>query len=829
MVSVAKVELKASPEENSAALMTSDRGNNRGAELPLSSPVSPKTVGLNPNASVFLSTKQCSPTDTAHWEGGVTANGYQYANGDLSSPELGGGVYQNQETSFQSSVLADDGDSSTGFLNSDNSVLSVTEDEGIIPDGNLDEDSLRQLLKTKLENCFSRDNLSSDTYLQSQMDSDQYLPITTIANLEQIQELTTDLQLVVQLLRECASVQVDEKGEKVRPNLNRCIVILREIPEATPVEDVQALFAGENCPKFVSCEFAHNNNWYVTFDSDTDAQRAYQYLREEVQNFQGKPIMARIKAKPLIRMTYSNGYKSRYHQQLQQQQQQQQQAQVSAQAMQQVVQPTSPSESQATVPTITSQAYTSQTASVPIVPQYINGHHLPFFAPNPLLSQWQTSPTLLDPSMNESLLQVLAMNGYQPTSIKLNTTAPRHQYSNINRNRNNGRPNRLNNQERSDNRMNYDRNNSANHNRTSPRHHDNSQMSPTPYASRNRGENNNHSHGSSAPPQGHNNLDTNNSSISSRQSDGLPPAQRGYRSRRRREEDGGPRRQLSSKEKPAAETQFDLEINSFPPLPPGPVPANSSSSNNEVFESKLSDVVKGTAKPIVRENIVKPQVSQPVQQSSQSQHPEPVGVPANPRPPTPPSQPPKDNSSNNCNNSALNGASAGPTPTAVTASSSFCGGGSAPPTRIPSPPAVSPPKPQKASSLQEAVVNHVDGHATSVSKPAPLNQVKAQVSVDKNSPVKLSYAQMVQRGRDSDSAAESKNNSDSDSESVQQNTLKEQSQAKTSTAKKDQSGPQKDSELPKEQRHFSGRRAKENRERRDRRRSERETSRSSTK
>ncbi|XP_050295797.1 la-related protein Larp4B-like isoform X2 [Anthonomus grandis grandis] len=160
---------------------------------------------------------------------------------------------------------------------------------------------LKQMLSQQLEYYFSRENLANDTYLLSQMDNDQYVPIWTVANFNQVKKLTKDIKLITEVLRESPNVQVDEEGIKVRPNHKRCIVILREIPDNTPLEEVKNLFSGENCPKLISCEFAHNSSWYVTFESDEDAQRAYRFLREEVREFQGRPIMARIKAKPMCR------------------------------------------------------------------------------------------------------------------------------------------------------------------------------------------------------------------------------------------------------------------------------------------------------------------------------------------------------------------------------------------------------------------------------------------------------------------------------------------------------------------------------------------------
>ncbi|KAE9530960.1 hypothetical protein AGLY_011422 [Aphis glycines] len=240
--------------------------------------------------------------------------GYMYMNGDVGKISIGTHYSPSEpltvstatNTSYSSingsyEVSASDSRSGTVILTGKNSTMvnAETSTENM-PSQSVEQ--LKQLLSNQLEYYFSRENLANDAYLLSQMDNDQYVPIWTVANFNQVKKLTKDIKLITEVLRESPNVQVDDEGLKVRPNHKRCIVILREIPQTTPIEDIKGLFAGESCPKMISCEFAHNNSWYITFENDEDAQRAFLYLREEVKEFQGRPIMARIKAKPMNRM-----------------------------------------------------------------------------------------------------------------------------------------------------------------------------------------------------------------------------------------------------------------------------------------------------------------------------------------------------------------------------------------------------------------------------------------------------------------------------------------------------------------------------------------------
>ncbi|CAL8368460.1 unnamed protein product [Lota lota] len=534
-----------------------DPGSNTGGkdEAPLGTEegsggmVTSKGVGLNPNAKVWQEIPVVSSevaADATHWSPSDVNDAYSESSG--CKPYAVGFTALDEGLPTATTEVAVNGmdPPELGFLPAES--ITGTSVEPKTEEPPVSSENLCESLKKELEFYFSRENLSKDLYLMSQMDSDQFVPIWTIASMEGIKALTTDMDLILDVLRSSPMVQVDEKGEKVRPNHKRCIIILREVPETTPVEEVEALFKNENCPKVISVEFAHNNNWYITFQSDTDAQQAYKYLREEVKTFQGKPIMARIKA--INTFFAKNGYRSMDNSMY--------------------AQP-SQAQSQFNSPLYMQHIYPQQQYPVyGIVPPTWTQSPTPYFE------------TPLAPFPNNSFVNGFGSAGHYKTgSNSLNMTRP------FNRNRNHvkpqGRPSEVAPASvtpvplesltglRSPQPLSCV---SSNNNNTTTNHGNNLAQTPTDLASA-------FPHLSAATSP----LDLNDDGSMA----GRGRRSTTYRGTRRRREDDRITRPVVPIEVKPSPPKFDLAANNFPPLPGSVV----STQGEPVLENRMSDVVRG--------------------------------------------------------------------------------------------------------------------------------------------------------------------------------------------------------------------------------------------
>lgn len=102
---------------------------------------------------------------------------------------------------------------------------------------------------------------------------------------------------------ESSLVEVDNEEKKVRssiffPKRKRCIIILRNVPQDANENEILELFQNKlisiipiGCERVLESD--HLDCWYVTFNSEDDAQNAFLYLTRENISIRGQKILVK--------------------------------------------------------------------------------------------------------------------------------------------------------------------------------------------------------------------------------------------------------------------------------------------------------------------------------------------------------------------------------------------------------------------------------------------------------------------------------------------------------------------------------------------------------
>ncbi|XP_051533905.1 la-related protein 1-like isoform X5 [Myxocyprinus asiaticus] len=143
----------------------------------------------------------------------------------------------------------------------------------------VDQELLKDYIKRQIEYYFSVDNLERDFFLRRKMDQEGFLPIALISSFHRVQALTTDINLILEALKDSNEVEITDM--KIR---------CKEDPEKWPLPGLSLQDQSQtdfsqfiNCPEFVP---------RTVVDDQTGSPRAstpVQPKPEEVSNLKSMP------------------------------------------------------------------------------------------------------------------------------------------------------------------------------------------------------------------------------------------------------------------------------------------------------------------------------------------------------------------------------------------------------------------------------------------------------------------------------------------------------------------------------------------------------------
>ena len=176
-----------------------------------------KGTGLNPNAKVWQEIPSGNPdgtpvSETSWNEIAATSESHPEGNTELSEDMCKEYEVMHSPSYETTRNTTDIEESADGMLLGPEDLSYQPYDVSGESSSTISTEDLKECLKKQLEFCFSQENLSKDLYLISQMDSDQFALIWTVANMEEIKKMTTGLDLILEVLRSSPMLHIDEKG-----------------------------------------------------------------------------------------------------------------------------------------------------------------------------------------------------------------------------------------------------------------------------------------------------------------------------------------------------------------------------------------------------------------------------------------------------------------------------------------------------------------------------------------------------------------------------------------------------------------------------------------